>query len=127
MPLGSSSEAPVIKPGPRTSRSLGPSDGVIAADDCKTSLFTAIPLQAGNLNSCAAALFQANSGNTGGLLPSKILREAARSRKLRSRAKRSRSRAGEVLQSQSPRIKSGDGETGFWRYGHWSQKPWCRL
>jgi hypothetical protein len=53
MPLGSSSEAPVIKPGPRTSRNLGPSGGLIAAGDRETSMFTAVSSWPENLNPCA--------------------------------------------------------------------------
>ena len=53
MPLGSSSEAPVIKPGPRTSRNLGPSCGLIAAGDRETSIFTAVSSWPANLKPCA--------------------------------------------------------------------------
>src|SRR5277367_5950495 len=57
MPLGSSSDAPVIRPGPRTSLSLGLLDGSIAA--------APLPMDA---NRRAAALFEVNAGNIAALL-----------------------------------------------------------
>ena len=72
MPLGSSSEAPVIKPGPRTSRNLGPSGGLIAAGDRETSLFTAVSLLAREPQPRAPRLCSRRTeGNTGKPLSSR--------------------------------------------------------